>query len=155
MTAKVWGAGTRRRGPNLRKKPKTPPNVGDIFEGPPIGHGALFPRTLKNGKYHVSAVLDAYADPKYGWLYHVVFAFYTRNKGWRYVVESNHAIDVGLYTLRRRKRPKPLGKADVGKDVWVRMTLESAFDPQEVEVSVVSAEDTIQLVLDRDLVKLA
>lgn len=132
----------------------SPPNVGDIFEGPPIGHGAGT-RTLKKGRYHVRAVVDVCEDPKYGCVFWVVFVFYTKHKGWRYSIESSHAIDVGLYTRVRTKRPKPLGKADVGKDVWVRMTLESAFDPQEVEVYVASAEDSIQLVLDRDLVKLA
>lgn len=79
-----------------------PPNVGDVFSGPEIGHGVPT-RTGTPGKYYVRAVVDVEGeDPTYGWIYHVVLRCYTRHKGWRYAVVDSFAFGAGLY--------KPLSK---------------------------------------------
>ncbi len=75
-----------------------PPEIGDVFEGPRIGHGT--PQLpAKNGLYYVRAVVDVEPEehPDYGWIYQVVFRFYTRHKGWRYEIKSSHDIGLGLY----------------------------------------------------------
>lgn len=79
-----------------------PPAIDDVFEGPEIGHGKPV-RTGRKGKYYVRAVVDPFEDKEYGWIYQVVFRFYTRNKGWRYEIVSAHAIGLGLYTQVSKK----------------------------------------------------
>jgi len=85
-------------------KAPPPPKIGTVFYGPMIGDGT--PRLrMRPGRYQVRAIVDLEEkeDSNYGWLYWVVFRFYTRHKGWRYEITHSSAIAVGLYT---RKRPK-------------------------------------------------
>lgn len=85
----------------MSEKNPPPPKVGDVFYGPPIG------APFKPGKYHVRAIVDIEGEhPTYGWIYHVVFRFYSRRKGWRYEIRDSFALGVGLYTKRK---PKPNG----------------------------------------------
>jgi len=92
----------------LDKNP-SPPEIGDVFEGPAIGHGT--PKLVfRPGKYYVRAIVDAEEDPTYGWLYYVVFRFYTRNKGWRYEIKSAHDIGLGLYRKVNKRRPQRKSK---------------------------------------------
>jgi hypothetical protein len=89
----------------MNKNPP-PPEVGDVFEGPEIGHGVPV-RTMRKGRYYVRAVVDAFEDDEYGWIYQVVFRFHTRHKGWRYEIVSAHAIGLGLYRkISKAKRKK-------------------------------------------------
>jgi len=83
-----------------------PPEIGDVFLGPEIGHGHPV-RTGKPGKYYVRAVVDTEEDDTYGWEYQVVLRFYTRHKGWRYEIISAHSIGVGLYKKLERRARKP------------------------------------------------
>lgn len=82
-----------------------PPAVGDVFEGPWIGHGT--PKLeMKPGKYYVRAVVDAEENATYGWLYYVVFRYYTRHKGWRYEIKNAHDIGLGLYKKVSKRKAK-------------------------------------------------
>lgn len=82
-----------------------PPEIDDVFHGPEIGHGKPV-RRMVPGRYYVRAIVDVEGeDPNDGWIYHVVFRFYTRHKGWRYEIVSSHALGVGLYKkVSKRKR---------------------------------------------------
>lgn len=82
-----------------------PPEVDDVFEGPEIGHGQPI-RTGRRGLYYVRAVVDAEEDSEYGWLYQVVFRFYSRRKGWRYMIVDSHALGIGLYKKINKRRRK-------------------------------------------------
>jgi hypothetical protein len=84
----------------MRDKNPPPPKVGDKYNGPRLSHR---PTT-----YHVRAIVDNEGeDPDFGWLYQVVFRFYSPRKGWRYLVEASHALGVGLYTKVASKKAKP------------------------------------------------
>jgi hypothetical protein len=77
-----------------------PPEIGDVFEGPPIG------MPFKRGLYYVRAIVDVEPeeDPDYGWIYQVVFRFYSKRKGWRYEIRDSFAIGMGLYKkINKRK----------------------------------------------------
>ena len=66
---------------------------GEILDGRP--HTERQVRTARSAPYHVRAVVDR------EW---VVLAVYGPNKGWRYLVESGCALQVGLYKKRRGGR---------------------------------------------------
>lgn len=89
-----------------------PPEVGDVFRGPEIGYGRPV-RTGRQGKYYVRAVVDAEEHPEYGWVYEVVFRFWSlkHGGGWKYELVSAHAIGLGMYVkiskLSKRKRKAP------------------------------------------------
>jgi hypothetical protein len=82
-----------------------PPAVGDVFEGPSIGHG--HPRLdTRKGRYYVRAVVDAEEHPEYGWLYEVVFCFWTRHKGWRYTLVDSFSFGFEMYRkISKSRRP--------------------------------------------------
>lgn len=83
----------------METKNPVPPKVGDVFTGPPTQSNG------KRGVYHVRAVVDYEGeDSDYGHIYHVVFRFWSRRKGWRYEVVSSHSIGVGLYRKKSRAR---------------------------------------------------
>lgn len=89
-------------------KNPAPPEIGDVFKGPPIGHGSPV-YSGKPGKYHVRAVVDIEGeDPTYGWIYQVVFRYYTRHKGWRYEIKNSHDIGLGLYSRINKRTRKAL-----------------------------------------------
>lgn len=82
--------------------------IDDVFHGPPIGHGNPKVELDSNGKpkkgcYYVRAIIDPWDHPEYGPQYQIVFRFYTRNKGWCYMIENSSAIAFDLF--------KPAGKA--------------------------------------------
>jgi len=75
-----------------------PPAVGDVFKGPRTNSRKT------HGTYHVRAIVDNEGeDPEYGWMYQVVFRFWSPRKGWRYQVEDASALGVGLYKRQSRK----------------------------------------------------
>ena len=80
-----------------------PPAVGDVFEGPPIGHGGSR-MTVKKGLYYVRAIVDHEKDDEYDHMYQIVFRFFSQRKGWRYEVVSAFAIGVGLYVKVSKER---------------------------------------------------
>jgi len=82
-----------------------PPEVGNVFRGPPIGHG--HPQfSGKTGLYYVRAVVDVEEVSEDGWSYQVVFRFFTRNKGWRYVIEDAYAFGYEKYKKINKRRPR-------------------------------------------------
>jgi hypothetical protein len=83
----------------VRAKNPPPPAIGDVYDGP-----RLSPRPTR---YHVRAIVDNEGeDAEYGWIYQVVFRFWSPRKGWRYEVVSSHALGAGLYKARRRSPSK-------------------------------------------------
>lgn len=83
-----------------------PPAVGDVFEGPEIGHGVPV-RTGEKGLYEVRAVVDHEEDAEYDHVYQVVFRFWHRKKGWRYIVESAFGIGMGMYVRTKKPMTEP------------------------------------------------
>lgn len=75
----------------MSEKNPPPPAIGAKFLGPFLGK--------KRGVYHVRAIVDVEKSEEYGYLYQVVFCFWNPRKGWRYLVESAHAL--GLYTPKK------------------------------------------------------
>ncbi len=75
-----------------------PPKVGDVFDGPPIGH-----ERAKPGKYTVAAIVDlGFFDnnPSY---YQVVFRFWaSHKKRYAWEIQGADAIDLGLYKPRKK-----------------------------------------------------
>lgn len=88
----------------MSSKAPPPPAIGTVYEGPIIGHGKPKVR-LRPGRYYVRAIVDPEEEehPDYGWLYWIVFRFYTRHKGWRYEITHSSAIAVGLYKKAKRQ----------------------------------------------------
>jgi hypothetical protein len=83
----------------MRDKNPLPPAIGDVFKGPRVGLHS------KAGTYHVRAIVDNEGeDPEYGWMYQVVFRFWSPRKGWRYEIVDASALGVGLYKKMRSKR---------------------------------------------------
>jgi len=83
-----------------------PPKIGDVFEGPEIGHG-LPVRTGEKGLYEVRAVVDHEVDEEYDHVYQVVFRFWHKRKGWLYIVESAFGFGLGMYVKADRPMPQP------------------------------------------------
>jgi len=81
-----------------------PPKVGAEFDGPPM-HSAA--NKTYRPTYVVAAIVDfGFFDdePTY---FHVVFRWWARYKRrYIYQVESVHALDLGLYTPRKKARKK-------------------------------------------------
>lgn len=90
-----------------------PPQVGDVCEGPEIGHGVPV-RTGEKGLYFVRAVVDHETDPEYDHLYQVVFRFWHKRKGWRYIIESAFAFGFGMYVKTNKTEAEAEKEAGVG-----------------------------------------
>ena len=88
----------------MRTQNPPPPEVGDVFTGPEIGHGKPI-MTGKAGKYYVRAVVDAEEHPEYGWLYEVVFRFWSLKYGggWRYELVNAHRFGFGEFKKVSKK----------------------------------------------------
>jgi hypothetical protein len=82
-----------------------PPEVGSLFT---TRYGELTSTGAKSRKvtYEVRAIVDPFEDEKYGWLYQVVFRFWSPRKGHRYILVSSWELGLGSYVPAKRRRKK-------------------------------------------------
>lgn len=80
-----------------------PPEVGARFTKRG-GELRINGRPYRKVVYEVRAVVDPQEDEEYGWIYEMVFRFWSPRKGYCYMLVNSLALGMNMY-IPVRKRP--------------------------------------------------